>query len=316
MKPKYDREAGDIGNIVALEHVNLQIEEQGLAISFYVTGLGLTRDPYMMTGVEFMWVNAGRNQFHLVTGPPQVVSGHIGLVVPDLRALLRRLETVRPFLSGTQFDFGLRENYVETTCPWGNRFRCYAPDPKLGGIELGIPYVEFDVEPGTATRIAAFYRQVIEARSEITEGMTGGIARILIGLGQELRFRETSEPIRPFDGHHVQIYVANFSGPHRKLVELNLVTEESNQHQYRFDAIVDLDNRRPLARIEHEIRSLRHPLYARPLVNRNPMQSNLNYVSGRDAWIPSAAALEMDDPAMRALQIRYLQYLRSRGDGN
>jgi hypothetical protein len=34
--------------------------------------------------------------------------------------------------------------------------------------------------------------------------------------------------------------------------------------------------------LEHEIRSLRHPLYARPLVNRNPEQSNRDYRSGRD----------------------------------
>ena len=28
-----------------------------------------------------------------------------------------------------------------------------------------------------------------------------------------------------------------------------------------------------------------HPLYARPLVNRNPAQTNRNYVPGRDAWV-------------------------------
>ena len=33
-----------------------------------------------------------------------------------------------------------------------------------------------------------------------------------------------------------------------------------------------------------EVRSLRHPLYGRPLVNRNPAQSNRAYVPGRDAF--------------------------------
>ena len=28
-----------------------------------------------------------------------------------------------------------------------------------------------------------------------------------------------------------------------------------------------------------------HPLYARPLVNRNPAQTNRNYVPGRDGWV-------------------------------
>jgi hypothetical protein len=31
---------------------------------------------------------------------------------------------------------------------------------------------------------------------------------------------------------------------------------------------------------------MRHPLFMRPLVNRNPSQSNLNYAMGYDAWIP------------------------------
>ena len=40
-----------------------------------------------------------------------------------------------------------------------------------------------------------------------------------------------------------------------------------------------------LFQIEHEIRSMTHPLYARPLVNRNPAQTNRNYVWGGDEWV-------------------------------
>ena len=39
--------------------------------------------------------------------------------------------------------------------------------------------------------------------------------------------------------------------------------------------------------IEHEVRSMTHPLYNRPLVNRNPSQTNRNYVMGGDAWVPT-----------------------------
>ena len=49
---QYDRAAEDVGNIVALEHVNLGIADHGLATVFYMSGLGLTRDPYMMTGID------------------------------------------------------------------------------------------------------------------------------------------------------------------------------------------------------------------------------------------------------------------------
>ena len=34
----------DVGNIVLLEHVNLQVPDQSLASLFYIVGLGLTRD--------------------------------------------------------------------------------------------------------------------------------------------------------------------------------------------------------------------------------------------------------------------------------
>jgi hypothetical protein len=57
MEQKYDRSAEDLGNIVALEHVNVTVPDQQLATLFYVTGLGLTRDPYLMTGTKNMWVN-------------------------------------------------------------------------------------------------------------------------------------------------------------------------------------------------------------------------------------------------------------------
>jgi hypothetical protein len=43
----------------------------------------------------------------------------------------------------------------------------------------------------------------------------------------------------------------------------------------------DLGN---IALLEHEVRSLTHPLYARPLVNRNPAQSNREYGRGHDAF--------------------------------
>ena len=101
MAETYDRAAEDLGNIVALEHVNVQVPDQRLATLFYVTGLGLTRDPYLNTGVTNMWVNVGRNQFHLPTGAPQLLRGHVGLVLPDFDALAERLEAVREPLAGT-----------------------------------------------------------------------------------------------------------------------------------------------------------------------------------------------------------------------
>jgi hypothetical protein len=166
----FDRRAEDVGNILKLEHVNLTIPDQRLATIFYVSGLGLTRDPYLMTGVDNMWINVGDSQFHLPSKPPQVLRGQVGLVVPNRDALIRRLSAVRELLIGTHFDFTEREDYVEVVCPWGNRIRGHRVDTKkFGRISLGMPYVEFYVPRGSATAIATFYRDVFMAPAQVTK---------------------------------------------------------------------------------------------------------------------------------------------------
>ena len=105
-----------------------------------------------------------------------------------------------------------------------------------------------------------------------------------MGAWQTLVFTETSAELPPYDGHHIQIYVADFSGPHRRLQDLGLVSEESNQYQFRFLDIVDTKTNARCFRLEHEVRSMTHPLFGRPLVNRNPEQSVRSYRQGCDAF--------------------------------
>ncbi len=287
MTQQYDRTAEDLGNIVALEHVNVCVEDQGLATLVYRSGLGLTRDPYMMTSTDNMWVNVGRSQFHLPTGTSQRLRGRVGLVIPDREMLVRRLGNMRKLLAGTAFDFTEHDGRIEAICPWGNRVVCHEPSD---GMSLGMAYVAFDVPVGAARGIAEFYRRTFGTSARVDNG---GAARVSVGQGQELIFRETDAPLPAYDGHHIQVYVANFSNPHRQLVERGLLTEESNRYQYRFTDIVDPDSGAKLFKIEHEVRSITHPLYARPLVNRNPRQTNRNYVPGRDGWVPEALAEDL-----------------------
>jgi hypothetical protein len=284
MATAYDRTRQDLGNIVLLEHVNVTIPDQCLATIFYVSGLGLTRDPYLMTGVDNMWVNVGRSQFHLPSRGAQVLRGRVGIVLPDLAALERRLRDVAPLLAETRFSWERREGFIEATCPWGNRYRCHAPAPEFGDTELAIAYVELDAPAGSTPGIARFYQEALGAHAALDSGPRGAVAVVSTGAAQQLRFRETALPLPEYDGHHVQVYIADFSGPHRRLLERGLVTEESGEHQYRFRDIVDPASGRPLFTLEHEVRSLTHPLYARPLVNRNPAQNNRNYVRGHDAF--------------------------------
>jgi hypothetical protein len=284
MAQTYDRARQDLGNIVLLEHVNVTIPDQRPATIFYLSGLGLTRDPYLMAGIENMWVNIGRSQIHMPSRGPQVLRGHVGMVLPDLAALKERLKKVAPLLAETRFAWEERDGAVEATCPWGNRYRCHAPAPEFGDTELAIAYVVFDVPPGTARGIARFYRDILEAQAEV-EGKAGAeTAVVSVSSTQRLRFRETARPLPPYDGHHIQVYITDFSGPHRRLLERGLVTEESDNYQYRFKDIVDVESGKVLFTIEHEVRSMTHPLYARPLVNRNPAQSNRGYVRGHDPF--------------------------------
>src|SRR5258707_13146153 len=92
MNNPFDREAENLGNITGLEHVNVEIPNQGLASDFYLLGCGFTRDPYLFPGTNNMWVNIGRSQFHLPSGEPLVVRGHVGIVSPDRHARLERLQ--------------------------------------------------------------------------------------------------------------------------------------------------------------------------------------------------------------------------------
>ena len=284
VKPVFDRRTEDVGNIVEFGHVNVRVSDQNQAMIFYVMGLGLTRDPYLVTGVDNAWINVGTCQFHLPVGPAQVFRGTVGLVMPELDGLVERLAKIAPRLHGTRFAFERRASQVDVTCPWGNRMRVHAPDAaRFGRMLLGMPYLEIDVAPGSAARIARFYTEMLAAPAQAGTDAAGAFARVPVGLGESLVFRETQSALPTYDGHHIQIAVADFSGVHRRLLERKLITEESDQSQYRFRDITDLDTGAVLHTLEHEVRSMRHPMYARRFVNRNPAITNQAYASGHEA---------------------------------
>ena len=282
MPQKFDRSAEDLGNAIHFEHVNITVPDQRIATLFYVTGLGLTRDPYLMVSDTNMWINVGRSQFHLPSGKAQVLRGHTGLVIEGREALLARLASVKSKLEGTAFTYAEHNDYVEATCPWGNRIRVHEPDAaRFGRITLGIPYVEFDVPAGSAEAICTFYPEIMGMPASFRNG-GGKVAAVKIGRDQHLLFRETDRPQPAYDGHHVQMYITDFSGPYRKLLARDLISREDNQYQYRFCDIVDLDSGNPLFTVEHEVRSATHPMFMRPLVNRNPDVNNRNYAHSHD----------------------------------
>jgi hypothetical protein len=281
---RYNRTSQDLGNIVELGHVNNRIPDQRLSTLYYVSGLGLTRDPILMTSTDNMWVNVGKSQFHLPTGDAVYAPGTCtGLVIEGREALLARLSRVKKDLEGTKFSFRETNDGVETTCPWGNRITVHEPDrERFGPARLGMAYVEFDAPRGTSEGIARFYREMIAAHAKAATDDRGEHARIEAGNHQTLIFRESDKVNVVNPTHHVMIFVCDFSGPHGRLDTRGLVSEESNEAQYRFENIIDLDTGKSLYVIDHEVRSMRNTMYGRHLVNRNPLQTARDYVAGYD----------------------------------
>ena len=256
----------DVGNVLLMEHLNITVPDQLQATLFYIVGLGLTRDPYNTVGVDNMHINVGDSQFHLPTRDAQKLAGHVGLVVPDLDELEKRLEAVKPRLEGTQLAWTRQGDHVDVTCPWGNLFRCYAPSDKFGGITLGMPYLELLVPPGAAAGIARFYEEVFHTLTSVSQNGSA-TAHVQTGRNQELIFRETKDA-PPVDGYHVAVYVANFSGPYTFLQERGLLSEGIRNNQFRFKTIVDPESGAPVYELEHEVRNLFHPQFRRVLINR------------------------------------------------
>lgn len=285
---RFDRSIEDVGNVLNLEHFNFTVPDQELAALFYVSGLGFTRDPYMDFATFNMWVNVGEQQFHLPKKDAQVFRGHIALVIPDHDGLKRRLGFVARFMEGTHYSWNSNDAYIEVTCPWGNTFHIYEPASRHPlAMDLGIAYGEMLVETGKAEGISHFYNEVIGTPAEVLTDNHGKCAVVAMGYNQSFRFRESDEEIPEYDGHHIAIYVTNFSGPHRKLQQFEAISEESDQHQYRFQSIFDPNNGEELTELEHEVRSLYHPMRRRVLVNRNAAQTFGNYRTGRDMFVPS-----------------------------
>src|SRR5919112_2045884 len=182
MTAQFDRDAETLGNITMLEHINVEIPNQALASNFYLVGCGFTRDPYLFPGTNNMWVNIGKSQCHLPTGDALVFRGHVGIVTPSREQLLDRFAGVQKDLVDSKFKFKEHNDYVEATCPWGNKLHIHEPDEKrFGKINLGIPYVEFTVPAGTAAGIARFYEEILGAHTQVRGNGGGKAAHIAVG---------------------------------------------------------------------------------------------------------------------------------------
>jgi len=98
-------------------------------------------------------------------------------------------------------------------------------------MALGMAYIAFDVRPGVASGIARFYREIMGAPAQVVANSSGPQAKVAVGDKQYYYFRETDAAQARYDGHHAQIYIADFSRPHRKLTDLGLIPREFDAYE-------------------------------------------------------------------------------------
>ena len=265
-------------------------------------GLGLTRDPYIMVADNNMWINVGRSQFHLPTGKPQVLRGHTGLVIEGRAALLDRLAAVRPKLAGTKFDFREHNDYVEAICPWGNRYRCLRA--RRGALR-----------PHRARHALCRVRRAGRQRRR-HRGVLPRDGRYAGRRGQRRRHGprasrsartsicSSARPTgrcRTSTGITSQIYVVEFLRPARPAAGA-----QSRQPGGQPVPVPLPRHRRSRQRAARcspsstRCAASTHPMFLRPLVNRNPSQTNRNYAAGYEQ-APWAMEPDLYDPptAMR-----------------
>jgi hypothetical protein len=261
----------EVGSVVHWEHVNLRVTDHRLATLYFVEGLGLTRDPLRNVTTRNMWVNVGTQQFHLPIGEPTPLPGEVGLVVPDLEAVERQLEEVTPVLKETAFVVERTERGLRTRSPWGHHIHVQARSHETGRFPQALAYMEFWVPPGTAEAIGAFYEEVLQC--PVAQRPLDGdpAAWVTVGSHQTFRFRE-----RPGAGivphtNHVAVYVTRYQAIYASLERLGALMERDANEQFRFKRILHPTDRALLFEFEHEVRSLHHPDYLRPLVNRIPV---------------------------------------------
>lgn len=296
------RRCQDLGNIVHLEHLNLEVPNKEQAGIFYGEGLGLAADPGSTAaqrgGVMVTWFNIGRQQFHISKGPEaQRTPLPVKLVLPDHSSLVQRLELVASPLEGTEFRFEQTEGSVNITDPFGQQFEVLAPsDDDI--FTRGIKDIMLPCAPGTAAAIGAFYEKFYKARVAYSSDNSQDSASVLFGPSSTVTFVEDDEyksaeaAIGDFEGWHIAFYMADFSSVYDTVNDagINLLDHKYNDKaptledalkwsQFRMVDIIAVDDSAEGCRAQyksgdvlysfgHECRSLYHPRYMRSLYNK------------------------------------------------
>ena len=261
----------EIGAVTQFEHVNYRVPDHGPAMLFFCEGLGFTRDPTRMVGTRNMWINAGRQQFHMPRGEALPFPGEVGVSVPDLKATLRSLKRITRELKGTQYSFKDNGKYISTTTPWGHELRVHQAGELSGRMPQAISYVNFWVPVGSAKAIADFYEKMVFVPTKLGKRGKNAMATVTVGANQHFHFIEKADYAPVVHPNHVAIYVTRYQEMYQQFKAKKLLMRLDVEEQFRFDRMANPRSGKVVFTFEHEVRSLYHPDYLKPLANRVPV---------------------------------------------
>ena len=261
----------EIGAVTQFEHVNIRVPDLGPAMLFFCEGLGFTRDPTRMVGTRNMWINAGRQQFHVPRGEAIPFPGEVGVSVPDLKATLRNLKRISQELKGTHYSFNDNGKSISATTPWGHALRVHQAGELSGRMPQAISYVNFWIPVGTAKHIADFYEKFVYAPTKLGKRGKTATATVTVGANQHFHFIEKAN-YQPVDHpNHVAIYVTRYQEMYQQFKAKKLLMRPDVEEQFRFEKMANPRSGKVVFSFEHEVRSLYHPDYLKPLANRVPV---------------------------------------------
>lgn len=265
----------EVGGVLHLEHFNCEVLDHDIVTTFFMAGLGLTRDPYRRTDHRNMGVNIGLQQFHLprrgMETPPY--HGEIGLVVPEFKAMKARLDRLKRDgkFKGTRYAWKMEGRTPVVTAPWGLKLRLQ----KAGTVPflrpLGMNYVDVPVEPGLAAPIGGFFSRLMEAPVAMRSIRGERSAVVTMGPFQYARFRERK--LKDYDLYrfHMAYYVSRYNRIRDAVAEQGCMDGKGLGQVFFFSEIFDPENGDTLLEMTQEARSVYHPDFMRPLVNRWPI---------------------------------------------
>ena len=264
----------EVGGILHLDHINLQVSDHDLATIFFIGGLGLTRDPFRRADETNMGVNIGLQQFHLPRrGATPPFPGLVGLIVPDLdiiRLRLSRLNKLQKF-KDTPYKANFDDNTAKIISPFGFCIRLHSSNSMPFLRPLGIGYVEIPVPNGVVDDILKFYREVFHSIATIENRDGNKTAAINVGPFQKLYFIEKELDSYELYNFHISFHVTHYNRAREIIKERGALMGTGEGEVFFCDKIFNPDTGDYIFSMTNEVRSVYHGDYMRPLINRWPI---------------------------------------------